>query len=130
MLIKNEPIEWDQLQDSLILTESEQKFAFCRTLLELKAHKMYVNTGIAVSSVVVTYTLGQYVNEKWKMFKRPYYVSAKLKTSVHFNSFHFVVFLWKITDQVLIVSNYWFDRVWHFWIGDRLLHISKRKVNR
>lgn len=92
LLIRNAPIEWDgsvgqQLQDSLVLTEAEQTFAFCRSLLELNSYRLYLNTLIAFSSVIATYALGQYVNEKGKLFKRPFYVSVKLELRFATKSF-------------------------------------------
>lgn len=81
LLINNEPINWNEnsgqvLQDSLVLTESEQIFAFCRSILELKSYRVILNTLIGTGSVIATYALGIFVNEKYKMFKRPYYVSV------------------------------------------------------
>lgn len=88
MVIQNEPIKWgqdigQQLQDSLILTDSEQTFAFGRSLLELNSHRVLLNTIIASSAAIATFAMGQYVNIKFRMFKRPYYVSVKYKQSKH-----------------------------------------------
>lgn len=92
LFIRNTPIEWDQsigqqLQDSLVLTEAEQTFAFCRSILELNSYRLYLNTIIGFGSVVATYTIGQYVNEKGKLFKRPFYVSFKLELRFGSDSF-------------------------------------------
>lgn len=81
LYINNQPINWDEnsgqlLQDSLVLTESEQAFAFCRSILELKSYRVILNTLISTGSVIATYALGMFVNEKYKMFKRPCYVSV------------------------------------------------------
>lgn len=81
MLIQNDSIKWDQgsgqmLQDSLVLTESEQTFAFLRSLLELKSYRIYLNTMLPCGGVIAASALGQFVNIKWKMFERPNYVSV------------------------------------------------------
>lgn len=80
MLVNSQPIAWDQdsgklLQDSLVLTDSEKTFAFCRALLELKTYRFLMNTMLASLGMIGTYTLGSFVNIKFRMFRRPFYVS-------------------------------------------------------
>lgn len=82
LLVNSNPIDWDQdsgqmLQHSLVLTDSEKLFAFCRSLFELKSYRVVVNTLIVPVVVIGTYTLGAFLNIKYKMFRRPFYVSVK-----------------------------------------------------
>lgn len=106
--INGKPIDWDSndgtlLESSLVLTVKEQLFVFCRSLLELDFFKHLYSTSIWAGAWIVARSMAEHNNKKYKMFRKPYYVSdeitEKVKTKRKLN---FVLI--RIADQICNVS--------------------------
>lgn len=74
--IRHESVKWGSdhgklLEESLILTDAEQVFDFCRVLMDLQGYKLYLNT-IAPSGVwLAVYLAAQKINQTQNLYGRP-----------------------------------------------------------
>lgn len=80
IVIDDKPINWNsvhgkQLLESLILTEDEQIFAFCRSIFVLQSAKVLVNSIIPPATMMTIYKVGQILNEKQTLYVKPIYVN-------------------------------------------------------
>lgn len=82
IFIRSEPVKWHteygkQLKQSLILTEDEQIFSFCRAILELKTFKVLINSLIPSFTLMAMYGIGNRINAKLNLYARPFSVNQK-----------------------------------------------------
>lgn len=73
------PVKWNGehgklLEESLVLSDSEQVFAFCRALLNLQSYKLYFNSIMPTTIFLATYYAGQRINQHQNLYVRPFLV--------------------------------------------------------
>ena len=92
---RNNQIEWNSesgklLQESIILTEDEQVFGLCKSVLQLQTHRVLMNSLFPSVSFLSMYTLGRYLNINLNLFARPMSVCVLLACwLLIFNRIHF-----------------------------------------
>lgn len=77
--VRSSPVQWNTesgklLEKSLILSEPEQQFAFCRALLNLQGYKLFVNTLVPSSAFFAIYIAGKQINQKQNLYGRLFLV--------------------------------------------------------
>lgn len=107
--IRNEKVKWNSehgkmLEESLILSESEQIFAFCRSLMDLQSYKLYWKT-ITPSAVFLSiYFAGQKINQGENLYGRRFMVRSFIcddsipwkSWKIHWNSLQVRYFIYAL----------------------------------
>lgn len=90
IFIRNERVKWASehgklLEESLILSESEQIFAFCRALLDLQSFKFYLNTITPSATFLGMYFAAQKINQTQNLYGRLFLVRVSSFLLLLFN---------------------------------------------
>lgn len=72
---RNEQIKWgsesgQMLEEALVLSEDEQIFGMCRTILQLQTHRVMLNSVFPSVSFLAIYSVGNYLNTKMNLYAR------------------------------------------------------------
>lgn len=74
--VRSKEVEWSSehgkiLQDSLVLTDTEQVFGITRSILMVKTHKLLIESFYPPICFMFIYGVGYYINEKMRLHGRP-----------------------------------------------------------
>ncbi|XP_053963064.1 transmembrane protein 177 [Anastrepha ludens] len=74
---RDQSIQWNSdagklLQDALVLTEDEQLFGFCKSILQLQTHRVLLNSLFPSISFLSVYTIGHYLNMRMNLLAGPF----------------------------------------------------------
>uniref|UniRef100_A0A1A9WQF2 Transmembrane protein 177 n=1 Tax=Glossina brevipalpis TaxID=37001 RepID=A0A1A9WQF2_9MUSC len=74
---KNKEINWDSengklLKQSIVLTEAEQTFGFCKALLQAQTNSVILNSIFPAITFLAMYTFGRYLNLSQGLLSRPF----------------------------------------------------------
>lgn len=72
------------LQEGLVLSEPEQIFGMCREILELKSHKVLLNSLLPVGATLMYYSITSNLNQTNQLFKRPLSLRVMMYSLVGF----------------------------------------------
>lgn len=80
--VRSKEVEWSSehgkiLQDSLVLTDTEQVFGIARSILMVKTHKVSIESFYPPICLMFIYGVGYYINEKMRLHGRPLAVSCQ-----------------------------------------------------
>lgn len=72
---RNDQIKWGSesgkmLEEALVLTEDEQIFGMCRTILQLQTQRVLLNSIFPSVSFMAMYTIGNYLNQRMNLLAR------------------------------------------------------------
>ncbi|KAI8116020.1 Transmembrane protein 177 [Lucilia cuprina] len=62
------------LGDALVLTNDEQVFGICKTLLQLQTNHVLMNSLFPSVSFIMVYSVGHYLNQSLNLLRRPQFV--------------------------------------------------------
>ncbi|XP_037949768.1 transmembrane protein 177-like [Teleopsis dalmanni] len=73
---RDKEINWNSesgklLEESIVLTEQEQIFSFCKSILQLQTHKILMNSIFPSITFIGMYAVGNYVNLRNNFYARP-----------------------------------------------------------
>lgn len=79
----NKDINWDSengklLKHSIVLTEDEQMFGLCKTLLQAQENGVILNSIYPTFSFIAIYTMARYLNLSLGLLTRPLSVSVNI----------------------------------------------------
>lgn len=63
------------MQDAIVLTEDEQLFGLCKSVLQLRTHRVLLNSLFPSFSLLSMYTIGTYLNLRMNLLAGPFSVS-------------------------------------------------------
>uniref|UniRef100_W8BHV1 Transmembrane protein 177 n=2 Tax=Ceratitis capitata TaxID=7213 RepID=W8BHV1_CERCA len=74
---RDKGIDWNSeagkiLQEALVLTEDEQIFGLCKSILQLQTHRVLLNSIFPSVSFLTVYTVGHYLNMRMNLLARPF----------------------------------------------------------
>lgn len=72
---RNEQIKWGSesgkmLEEALVLTEDEQIFGMCRTILQLQTQRVMLNSVFPSLSFLAMYSVGNYLNQRMNLLAK------------------------------------------------------------
>lgn len=105
----HEQVNWGSeagklLQEGLIVSEPEQIFGMCREILELKSHKVLLNSLYPVGATLLYYSISSSINSKNQLFKRPMSLRVMMYSLVGFFTLGVYYFIKDFTQVAL--DNY------------------------
>uniref|UniRef100_A0A0A1XRX6 Transmembrane protein 177 n=1 Tax=Zeugodacus cucurbitae TaxID=28588 RepID=A0A0A1XRX6_ZEUCU len=73
---RDQTIQWNTesgklLQDAIVLTEDEQLFGLCKSVLQLRTHRVLLNSLFPSFSFLTMYTIGHYLNVRMNLLAGP-----------------------------------------------------------
>uniref|UniRef100_A0A1A9VP97 Transmembrane protein 177 n=1 Tax=Glossina austeni TaxID=7395 RepID=A0A1A9VP97_GLOAU len=85
----NKDINWDSengklLKHSIVLTEEEQKFGLCKTLLQAQENGVILNSIYPTFSFITIYTMARYLNLSLGLLARPFSLRMVMYTILGF----------------------------------------------
>ncbi|XP_017467468.1 PREDICTED: transmembrane protein 177 [Rhagoletis zephyria] len=74
---RDQTIQWNTeagnlLLDAIVLSEDEQLFGLCKSILQLQTHRVLLNSVFPSVSFLTVYTIGHYLNARMNLFARPF----------------------------------------------------------
>ncbi|XP_067634007.1 transmembrane protein 177 [Eurosta solidaginis] len=74
---RDQSIKWSSdagklLEDAIVLTEDEQLFGLCKSILQLQTHRVLLNSLFPSISFLSVYTIGHYLNMRMNLLARPF----------------------------------------------------------
>ncbi|XP_011197420.2 transmembrane protein 177 [Bactrocera dorsalis] len=74
---RDQTIDWNTdagklLQDAIVLTEDEQLFGLCKSVLQLQTHRVLLNSLFPSISFLTMYTIGHYLNLRMNLLAGPF----------------------------------------------------------